>query len=363
MSTFLNHVNFSGNEARNLVIANLAADPGSPTEGRIYYNTTTKRLTIWNGTTWGLTATDSLLLNGQNAAFYLSRANHTGTQTASTISDLSTTVQAYRLDQFAVPTAALSLNSQRITNLADPVSAQDAATMGWVQTQVNNAAAGIDAKASVRLKTTGNDTLSGLAARDGVTPSAGDRVLVGSQTTASANGVYIAAAGAWTRATDGDNNNEMTPGAFWYVEEGTLYGKTQWRIENTGAIVVGTTAITINQFGGAAVSYTGSLGVQLVGQDFRAQVVASGGIQAVTGGLQVDTTIVTRKFATSIGNGSLTSIPVTHNLGTKDVQVSMRVNATDEWVMTSWVATDVNTVTFTFASAPASNAIRVVIQG
>ena len=53
-----------------------------------------------------------------------------------------------------------------------------------------------------RLATTANDTLSGLAARDGVTPVANDRVLVKNQSTASANGIYVAAAGAWTRAID-----------------------------------------------------------------------------------------------------------------------------------------------------------------
>ena len=68
----------------------------------------------------------------------LARANHTGTQAASTISDFDTQVRTSRLDQMAAPTASVSLNSQKITSLADPTSNQDAATKTYVDTQVNN---------------------------------------------------------------------------------------------------------------------------------------------------------------------------------------------------------------------------------
>ncbi|MGW3421282.1 hypothetical protein [Streptomyces phaeochromogenes] len=62
----------------------------------------------------------------------LARANHTGTQAASTISDLATVVQAYRLDQFANPNADVSLASHKLTSVTDPTSAQDAATKAFV---------------------------------------------------------------------------------------------------------------------------------------------------------------------------------------------------------------------------------------
>ena len=358
-----NHLDMQKLEIRNAVAQVLGTAPSGATQGQFYFDSVTNAPRFYDGASFTNKATDSLLLQGSSLATVLGRANHTGTQLAATISDLATTVQGYRLDQFALPTASVNVNNQKITNLADPTNPQDAATMNYVQAQVSNAAAGIDAKASVRLKTTSNDTLSGLAARDGVTPVGGDRVLVTAQTTPAQNGVYIANAGAWTRATDADGAGELNPGAFWYVEEGTAFGKTQWRIENTGTISVGTTGITINQFGGAATSYTASLGIQLVANDFRAQVVASGGIQAVAGGLQIDTGIVTRKYAESIGNGSLTSIPVTHNLGTQDVQVTVRLVSTNEWVLVDWVATSVNVVTLSFAVAPSASQYRVVIQG
>jgi hypothetical protein len=65
----------------------------------------------------------------------LARANHTGTQTASTISDFDTQVRTSRLDQMAAPTASVSMNSQKITSLADPTNAQDAVTLNYITTQ------------------------------------------------------------------------------------------------------------------------------------------------------------------------------------------------------------------------------------
>ena len=65
----------------------------------------------------------------------LDRANHTGTQTASTISNFDTQVRTSRLDQMAAPTAGVALNAQKITGLADPTNAQDAVTLNYITTQ------------------------------------------------------------------------------------------------------------------------------------------------------------------------------------------------------------------------------------
>lgn len=73
------------------------------------------------------------------------------------------------------------------------------------------------------LATTANDSLSGLAARDGITPIAGTRVLVKNQTTLSQNGIYVAAAGAWARATDADAWPELV-GLTVNVLSGTING-------------------------------------------------------------------------------------------------------------------------------------------
>jgi hypothetical protein len=357
----LNHLDLGQSELRNAALQVLSAAPSSPVIGQGYFNSTTKQALHWSGTAWVNNATDSALFNGQNAAFYLARVNMTGTQLAATISDLATTVQAYRLDQFAAPTALVNYNSQRITGLADPVNPQDAATMTWVQGRIDLASAAIDSKPSVRVVAVANVALTGIQTIDSILLVAGDRVLLTAQTVASQNGVWIVAAGAWTRATDADVSGELTPGAFWMVEEGATKGASQWRCNNVGAIVVGTTAITINQWG-QQINYTANNGVQLVGSNFSAQVVAGGGILAGASGIQIDTAVVARKFSQAIGDGSTTSIVVTHNLATQDVAVTVR-DTSGNIVFPDVQATNANAVTISFAVAPALNAYRVTVVG
>lgn len=361
------HIDLNKLQLQNAVLHPLGSAPGTPATGQMYYDTGLSAPRWYDGSAFTNKATDSLLLGGQALSYTVARANHTGTQTASTISDLATVVKGYRLDEFAIPTADVSMNSRKITNLATPISATDAATMAYVDLQVVNAAAGIDAKPSVRVATTANITIANPATAvfDGVTLANGERILVKNQTTTSQNGPYIfnGSAVPLTRAADADANNELTPGAFWYVEEGTAAGKTQWRIENTGAIIVGTTGITINQFGGAGVTYTAGNGISLGGNAITAVAAASGGISVVAGGIQLDTAIAVRKFAADVGNASLTTISVTHNLGTRDVTVQVRDNSTFAYVIADMVATSVNVVDVTFAVAPTSNQYRVIVHG
>lgn len=100
-----------------------------------------------------------------------------------------------------------------------------------------------DAKASVRAATTANIALNGLPTVDGVVLVAGDRVLVKNQGTGSQNGIYVAAAGAWARSADADENAEVTPSLTVSVESGTTQTDTVWQLITDAPIVVGTTAL------------------------------------------------------------------------------------------------------------------------
>lgn len=169
------------------------------------------------------------------------------TLTAAKISNFDTQVRTSRLDQMAAPTAIVSLNSQRISNLADPVNAQDAATKNYVDLAVQ----GLDPKASVRAASTANiAALSGTMTIDGVALIAGDRVLVKDQTTASQNGIYVVAAGAWARAADADSWAEL-PGAYVFVEQGTINADNGFLCTVDQGGTLGTTNITFVQFNGA----------------------------------------------------------------------------------------------------------------
>lgn len=106
-----------------------------------------------------------------------------------------------------------------------------------------------DFKQSCRAATTANITLSGLQTIDGVTLVAGDRVLVKSQSTGSQNGIYVAASGAWSRATDADSGAELSAGALIPVTEGTLNGDILWILSTNDPIVIGTTALVFASVG------------------------------------------------------------------------------------------------------------------
>lgn len=117
------------------------------------------------------------------------------------------------------------------------------ATREYVDTAIVTAINRQDAKASVRAATTASIALNGLPTVDGVVLVAGDRVLVKNQATGSQNGIYVAAAGAWARSADADENAEVTPSLTVSVESGTTLADTVWQLITDAPIVVGTTAL------------------------------------------------------------------------------------------------------------------------
>jgi len=175
----------------------------------------------------------------------------TGTVSFDGTSDvnIATTIQPTTIPTFAGQTLTgnLNMSGNSITNLADPVNPQDAATKNYVDASRS----GLSVKASVRVATTGaNITLSGLQTIDGISLNAGDRVLVKDQTDQTQNGIYNAAAGTWSRSSDANSSSTLVPGVFTFVEAGTLNADQGFVIVNQSSITIGTTAITFTQFSG-----------------------------------------------------------------------------------------------------------------
>jgi len=169
------------------------------------------------------------------------------TLTAAKISDFNTAVRVSRLNEMAVPNAALNINSQRLTAVATPTAATDAATKGYV----DGALQGLAPKAPARAATTGNITLSGTQTVDGVALAVGDRVLVKNQTTASQNGIYVVASGAWTRAADADAWTELI-NAYLFVSQGTTQADVGFVCTVDAGGTLGTTAVAFTEFSRAA---------------------------------------------------------------------------------------------------------------
>lgn len=144
-------------------------------------------------------------------------------------------------------------------NSATLVPAQSA-----IKSYVDNFSTGLKWKLPVVVATTANITLSGEQTIDGVLTSA-SRVLVKNQTTGSQNGIYVSAAGAWTRSTDADTAPEITQATL-FVQQGTVNANTQWTC-STVSITLGTTALTFAQISGAG-TYSAGAGLTLTGNQF-----------------------------------------------------------------------------------------------
>nr|WP_281211645.1 phage tail protein [Pseudomonas fulva] len=115
------------------------------------------------------------------------------------------------------------------------------ATREWVTEELSRQ----DFKHSVLVATTAGITLSGLQTIDGVTLTAGARVLVKNQAAAKDNGIYTVVAGsAWKRAADADTTARVTPGLLVLVESGTVNGDSGWQLVTDAPIALGVTALS-----------------------------------------------------------------------------------------------------------------------
>jgi hypothetical protein len=217
------------------------------------------------------------------------------------ISDFDTGVQANRLDQMAAPTGSVSLNSQTITNLSDPVNAQDAATKSFVE----STAQGLDVKDSCVAATTANITISTALNNgdtlDGVTLSTNDRVLVKDQSTASENGIYVVGSSP-ARATDLAAGDDAA-GFFTFVEQGTVNADNGFVCtSNKGSAVVGTNNLTIAQFSGAG-QVTAGDGLDKSGNTLSLDLKANGGLVIESTEVAVDLAASSITGTLAIGDG------------------------------------------------------------
>ncbi|WP_371784685.1 hypothetical protein [Streptosporangium subroseum] len=291
----------------------------------------------------------------------------------------------------------IDLSNQRAINVADPSLATDAVNKQYADALVR----GLSWKVAVRAATTAAATLSTAYTNgqtlDGIVLVTNDRILIKNQSTGSENGIYVVqSSGAPLRALDADASTEIA-GATVTVLQGSVNGDKVFRLV-TDSVTLGTTALVFTEVGGGSAGTTYAAGAGLAelpagtfnvsagdgisvatGTVSLASTVAGAGltytngvINAVAGSgivvtadsIAIDPSVVARKLSASIGTGSATSVVVTHNLGTRDVSVSVYDNASPyAEIFTDVEHTDVNTVTLRFATAPSSGQFRVVVVG
>jgi hypothetical protein len=392
-----NALDFGKYEGRNFRAHQLGTAPSSPVTGQLYYNTADNTLWWWNNTAWvaaagGLpsgTAGGDLsgtypnpqiapgavvdadinaaaaIANTKLATNPLARANHTGTQLAATVSDFDTQVRTSRLDQLVAPTAALNINSQRLTAVADPTANTDGANKQYVDGLIQ----GLDSHPSVKAASTANLTLSAPQTVDGIALIAGDRVLVKDQTTTSANGIYVVAAGAWTRATDQDTWAEV-PNAYVWVEQGTQ-ADTGWVSTADQGGTLNTTAITWVLFSSAGTFIAGA-GLTKTGNtlDVGAAAgitVADGGTGQIAAKAARETGLVATGYYSSATHGAGTTITITqatHLLrASRGIQVQVQDETTGAVEYPDIVVAATGDVTVTYGASVTANSKRVTLVG
>ena len=220
--------------------------------------TATGNITGGNLTTAGITNSGSVVTEAVNGSAPTITA--TGTDSSITLAPNGT--------------GTVAVSSKRITGLATPTADADAATKAYV----DSVAEGLDIKESCVAATTAAlaavtydngvsgvgatltaDANGALAAIDGVTLIATERVLIKDQASALQNGIYIvttvgsgAAAFVLTRAGDMDGSPASEiPGAFTFIEEGTTQADNGFVCTTNAPVTMGTTAINWSQFSGA----------------------------------------------------------------------------------------------------------------
>ncbi len=245
----------------------------------------------------------------------------------------------------------ISVSSRYITDLADPVQAQDAATKKYV----DEIAQGLDPKASCYLATvaalpayTYNNGTDGVGATitlnatgnltvDGTVVAATERVLIKNETSTNApyNGIYVvttagtpSVAAVLTRATDFDNGSPSgeIPSAFTFIEHGSVNADTGWVCTTNSPVTVGTTPIGFTQFSGAG-TYSAGNALSLNGTQFN---VNTDGNIGVNGSNQLYIVAGATLVTPNIGAATGTSLSTTGNIVGGNLNTAGQVVATGD---------------------------------
>jgi hypothetical protein len=278
--------------------------------------------------------------------------------------------------------ANVNLNSNYITNLHDPVTAQDAATKNYVDT----VATGLHVHQAAYVATIGNlDTAtsgtvtynngaSGVGANlvttgtfflidGGNVQTVGTRILVKDEANQAWNGVYTyASTNTIIRAIDFDTTADILGGDFLFVTSGATLADTGW-VQTTDNVVVGTSNIVFDQFSGVG-TYKAGTGLTLTGQVFsvnasQTQVTSVGTLTSLLVGNATANTTFGNGTITALGNVTAANFIGTLANGTSNVSIpTSNGNITLTAGANSWTLGTTGTLTF-----PVNNATQQIITG
>jgi hypothetical protein len=356
------NLDLSKNQILNVALHNLASAPSSPVAGQIYYNTTDSAIYYWDGTQW-------VNVSGDISAVVAGSGLTGGGTSGSVTLDVN------------VDNATIEVNN-------DIVRVKD---LGITSAKLNDGAVttikiGANQVTLSKLAQIANNTIIGNTSGGAATPS--EVVIVTDLASASSTTLATSAAiksyidtnvgnlgnleGGWDAST-GSFPIGSAPvagtkkGDYWYV---TVAGTTGGVAFNVGDVIIAkidsastsSAADWIQLEVNRDQATETTLGVAEIAT--QSEVNTGTDDQRIVTPLKLKTLLDNRTggYAANIGNGSATSYAVSHGLGTVDVIVMLKDNTTLEEVYADVVITDANTVTISFAAAPATNAYRVVIK-
>lgn len=254
------------------------------------------------------------------------RANHTGTQLASTISNFTTAVQAIEWRSMTAPTGAVNMNSQLVQNVADAISGTDAVNLNTLNAAVSGAVGGLNNKGVVDVVHVANVNIAapGTATFDGLTVATGQVVLLDGQTTGTEDGpwTFNGSGVAMTRPANWDTIGEAVVGSYWVVKRGTQADKIA--LMTNDSFTLGTDEA---DFGFFSFGTTGAL----------------------TG------------YAQNVGTGGAGPYTVTHSLNATAVHVMVRELSGDYFKLVSWKPTSANAVSLEPDETWGSNSHQVAV--
>jgi len=427
---FLTNIDLNQNQLLNGSFEVVGTDPNTGLfDGRMIFNSTEGVIKVYDITAsaWRKMITGVTAAGSQSTALTINESNGAITITPNLATSASAgLLSASDFSKLADATSEATANKLVLRDangqakFGTPTDPDHAATKSYVDA----ARSGLDVKASVRAATTAPINLaSDLEAGDtldtNVTLVAGDRVLVKDQSTASENGIYVVqASGAAVRATDFDSNAEVTPGAFTFVEEGTLNADSGWVLTTNGTINVGVTGLTWalfsvagSIFAGDGLTKTGNT-LNVIGTTNRISVsadavdiastyvgqssittlgtittgtwngvdiaVADGGTGSSSAsgartnladtsasGLTTSTPVLARisKQGCAASSTGVSTTTVTHNFGTTDVNVQIYEVATGATVIGDVTRSNGNTLSVVLYGTIAANDYTIVVVG
>ena len=356
------NLDLTKNQILNVALQNLSSAPSSPVAGQVYYNTSDGNVYYWDGTAWKSVSGDiSEVIAGSG----LTGGGSSGSVTLDLNPD-NTTIEVnsdiVRIKDLGVSTGKLANDAVTTIKVADSnitfAKIQNLATM----TVIGRVAAGSGVASGISI--IDSNTMTG-ASSSNLATAGSIKTYIDNTIAGLGNLEGGFAAGSATNFPTGTGGTKK--GDYWYVTSaGTVQGVTL----NIGDLLIANVD---------SASPTSSADwIFLESNRDQATETILGVIklatQAQTNTGTDDTTAVTPLklktlldarvggYAANIGNGSSLSYAVTHSLNTIDVIVMIKDNTTLEEVFADVVITDVNTVTVSFATAPASNAYRVIIK-